>query len=149
MSLSQKIDEDMRNAMKSGDKDRSGTLKMLKSDITYEKAKTGEEPTDGQVLDVINRAAKRRKEAIKEYEAAGRTDLAAAEASELKIIEEYLPEQMSEEQISAALDKILAEAGEVSQKMFGRLMGIASKELKGKADGSVIKDILQKKLEGR
>lgn len=149
MNLSQKIDEDMRNAMKSGDKDRSGTLKMLKSDITYEKAKTGEEPTDGQVLDVINRAAKRRKEAIKEYEAAGRTDLAAAEASELKIIEEYLPEQMSEEQISAALDKILAEAGEVSQKMFGRLMGIASKELKGKADGAAIKDMLQKKLEGR
>jgi hypothetical protein len=146
MSLSQKIDEDMRNAMKSGDKERAGTLKMLKSDITYEKAKTGEDPSDEQVLDVINRASKRRKEAIKEYEAAGRADLAATEAAELKIIEEYLPEQMTEEQISAALDKILAEAGEVNQKMFGKLMGIASKELKGKADGSVIKDILQKKL---
>jgi len=146
MSLSQKIDEDMRNAMKAGDKERTGTLKMLKSDITYEKAKTGEDPTDEQVLDVINRAAKKRKEAVKEYEAAGRSDLAAAEAAELKIIEEYLPEQMSEDQISAALDKILAEAGEVNQKMFGKLMGMASKELKGKADGAVIKDILQKKL---
>jgi len=146
MSLSQKIDEDMRNAMKTGDKERTGTLKMLKSDITYEKAKTGEDPTDEQVLDVINRAAKKRKEAVKEYEAAGRSDLAAAEAAELKIIEEYLPEQMSEDQISAALDKILAEAGEVNQKMFGKLMGMASKELKGKADGAVIKDILQKKL---
>ena len=149
MSLSQKIDEDMRNAMKTGDKVRSGTLKMLKSDITYEKARTGEEPDDEQVLDVIKRAAKKRKEAVKEYEAAGRADLAAVEAAELKIIEEYLPEQMTEEQISAALDKILAEAGEVNQKMFGRLMGIASKELKGKADGAIIKDILQKKLEGR
>jgi uncharacterized protein YqeY len=149
MSLSQKIDEDMRNAMKSGDKERAGTLKMLKSDITYEKAKTGEEPTDEQVLDVIKRTAKKRKEAAKEYEAAGRADLAATEAAELKIIEEYLPEQMTEEQISAALDKILAEAGEVNQKMFGKLMGLASKELKGKADGTVIKDILQKKLEGR
>ena len=146
MNLAQKIDEEMRNAMKSGDRERAGTLKMLKSDITYEKAKTGEEPGDEQVLDVIKRAAKRRKEAIKEYEAAGRSDLAAAEAAELKIIEEYLPEQMSEEQIGAALDKILSEAGEVSQKMFGKLMGIASKELKGKADGAVIKDILQKKL---
>lgn len=149
MSLSQKIDEDMRNAMKTGDKVRSGTLKMLKSDITYEKARTGEEPDDEQVLDVIKRAAKKRKEAVKEYEAAGRADLASVEAAELKIIEEYLPEQMTEEQISAALDKILAEAGEVNQKMFGRLMGIASKELKGKADGAIIKDILQKKLEGR
>ena len=146
MNLAQKIDEEMRNAMKAGDRERAGTLKMLKSDITYEKAKTGEEPGDEQVLDVIKRAAKRRKEAIKEYEAAGRSDLAAAEAAELKIIEEYLPEQMSEEQIGAALDKILSEAGEVSQKMFGKLMGIASKELKGKADGALIKDILQKKL---
>ena len=146
MTLSQKIDDDMRNAMKSGDKERSGTLKMLKSDITYEKAKTGEDPTDEQVLDVIKRAAKKRKEAAKEYEAAGRSDLAAAESAELKIIEEYLPQQMSEDEIAAALDKILAEAGEVSQKMFGKLMGIASKELKGKADGAVIKDILQKKL---
>jgi len=146
MNLAQKIDEEMRNAMKAGDRERAGTLKMLKSDITYEKAKTGEEPGDEQVLDVIKRAAKRRKEAIKEYEAAGRSDLAAAEAAELKIIEEYLPEQMSEEQIGAALDKILSEAGEVSQKMFGKLMGIASKELKGKADGAVIKEILQKKL---
>ena len=149
MSLSQIIDEDMRNAMKSGDKERAGTLKMLKSDITYEKAKTGEEPTDEQVLDVIKRAAKKRKEAAKEYEAAGRADLAATEAAEFKIIEEYLLEQMTEEQISAALDKILAEAGEVNQKMFGKLMGLASKELKGKADGAVIKEILQKKLEGR
>lgn len=149
MSLSQKIDDDMRNAMKSGDKERSGTLKMLKSDLTYEKAKTGQDINDDQALDVIKRAAKKRKEAMKEYEAAGRNDLAEIEAAELKIIEEYLPEQMSEEQINTILDKILAEAGEVSQKMFGKLMGIASKELKGKADGAVIKDLLQKKLEGK
>ncbi len=149
MSLSQKIDDDLKSAMKSGDKERAGTLKMLKSDLTYEKAKTGQDITDDQALDVIKRAAKKRKEAMKEYEAAGRKDLADTEASELRIIEEYLPEQMSEEQISVVLDKILAEAGEVSQKMFGKLMGTASKELKGKADGAVIKDLLQKKLEGK
>jgi len=149
MGLVQQIDEELKNSMKSGDKERAGTLKMLKSDLTYEKAKTGEDISDEQALDVIKRAAKRRKDAIREYEAAGRSDLADKEAAELKIIEEYLPEQMSEEEISAALDKILAEAGEVNQKMFGKLMGMAAKELKGKADGAVIKEILQKKLEGK
>ncbi|HOK92113.1 MAG TPA: GatB/YqeY domain-containing protein [Spirochaetota bacterium] len=149
MTLAAKIEEDMRNAMKSGDSERAGTLKMLKSDLMYEKAKTGIELNDDQILDVIKRAAKKRKEAIKEYENAGRNDLADKEKIELKIIEEYLPEQMSEEEISKVLDRIIAEAGEVSQKMFGKLMGIASKELKGKADGNIIKEILQKKLEGK
>jgi len=149
MTLAAKIEEDMRNAMKSGDSERAGTLKMLKSDLMYEKAKTGIELNDDQILDVIKRAAKKRKEAIKEYVVAGRNDLADKEKVELKIIEEYLPEQMSEEEISKVLDRIIAEAGEVSQKMFGKLMGIASKELKGKADGNIIKEILQKKLEGK
>ena len=149
MSLLQKIEADMKDALKSGNKERSGTLKMLKSDMMYEKAKTGQDITDDQALDVIKRAAKRRKESIREFEAAGRNDLAAVEAGELKIIEEYLPEQLGPEEIARVLDKILADAGEVTQKDFGRIMGMASKELKGKADGAVIKDILQGKLGGK
>ena len=149
MSLLQKIEADMKESLKSGNKERSGTLKMLKSDMMYEKAKTGQEITDDQALDVIKRAAKRRKESIREFDAAGRNDLSAAEAGELKIIEEYLPEQLGPEEIAKVLDKILAEAGEVTQKDFGRIMGMASKDLKGKADGAVIKDILQGKLGGK
>lgn len=149
MSLLQKIEADMKESLKSGNKERSGTLKMLKSDMMYEKAKTGQDITDEQALDVIKRAAKRRKESIREFDAAGRNDLSAVEAGELKIIEEYLPEQLGPEEIAKVLDKILSEAGEVTQKDFGRIMGFASKELKGKADGAVIKDILQGKLGGK
>lgn len=149
MSILQKIESDMKDALKSGDRERSGTLKMLKSDMMYEKAKTGQEITDEQAMDVIKRAAKRRKESIREFEAAGRNDLVAVEAGELKIIEEYLPEQLGAEEIGKVLDRILSEAGEVTQKDFGRLMGMASKELKGKADGALIKDILQVKMGGK
>lgn len=149
MSLLQRIEADMKEALKSGDKERSGTLKMLKSDMMYEKAKTGKDISEDQALEVINRAAKRRKESIREYEAAGRKDLADIEAFELKIIEEYLPEQMSLEEIEKAVDKILAGAGEVTQKDFGRLMGMAARELKGRADGAVIREVLQRKLDGK
>ena len=149
MNLLEKIEAGMKEAMKSGDKDRSGTLKMLKSDMMYEKAKTGQDISEEQMQDAVNRAAKKRKESIREYEAAGRSDLAAQEAIELKIIEEFMPRQMSHDEITTVVDKILSGAGEVSQKDFGKLMGMASKELKGKADGAIIKDILQKKLEGK
>lgn len=149
MSLLQKIESDMKDALKSGDKERSGTLKMLKSDMMYEKAKTGQEITDEQALDVVKRAAKRRKESIREFEAAGRNDLAAVEAGELKIIGEYLPEQLGEEEIVKVVDRILAAAGEVTQKDFGRIMGMAAKELKGKADGALIKEVLQRRMDGK
>jgi len=149
MNLLERIEAGMKESLKSGDKDRSGTLKMLKSDMMYEKAKTGQDISEEQMQEAVMRAAKKRKESIREYEAAGRKDLADKEAIELKIIEEFMPKQMGYEEIENAVDKILSTAGEVSQKDFGRLMGMASKELKGKADGSIIKEIMQKKLEGK
>ncbi len=149
MSLLQEIENGMKEALKSGDRERSGTLKMLKSDMMYEKAKTGQDITDEQALDVIKRAAKRRKESIREFEAAGRKDLVAVEAGELKIIEEFLPEQAGPEEIGKVVDRILADAGEVTRKDFGRIMGMAVKELKGQADGSLIKEIVQERLDGK
>ncbi len=149
MSLLDKIEAGMKAALKSGDKDKSNTLRMLKSDMMYEKAKTGQDISEEQMVEAVMRAAKKRKESIKEYEAAGRKDLADVEAAELKIIEEFMPAQMSNEEIEKEIDSILAGAGEVSQKDFGKIMGMAAKALKGKADGNVIKEILQKKLGGK
>ena len=149
MNLLEKIESGMKESMKSGDKLRSDTLKMLKSDMMYEKAKTGQDINDEQALDVIKRAAKRRKESIREFEAAGRTDLVAVEAGELKIIGECLPEQAGPEEIGKVVDRILADAGEVTRKDFGRIMGMAVKELKGQADGSLIKEIVQERLDGQ
>ncbi len=149
MNLLERIEAGMKESLKSGDKDRLETLKMLKSDMMYEKGKTGQDLTDDQMQESVMRASKKRKESIREYEAAGRKDLADKEAVELKIIEEFLPKQMSLDEIEKAVDKIISAAGEVTQKDFGKIMGMASKELKGKADGAMIKDIVQKKLEGK
>jgi hypothetical protein len=149
MNLLERIEAGMKEALKSGDKDRSGTLKMLKSDMMYEKGKTGKDLTDEQMQESVMRQAKKRKESIREYEAAGRKDLSDIEALELKIIEEFLPAQMSFEDVEKAVDKILSAAGEVTQKDFGKIMGMASKELKGVADGAMIKEIVQKRLEGK
>jgi len=148
MDLQKKIDGDLREAIKNGDGIRSSTLKMLKSDITYEKAKKGEELNDEKVLEVIARAAKRRKESIEEFTKANRADLADQEAKELVILETYLPAQMDRAEVEKYIDEKIAAMGGVSQKDFGKIMGPLMKELKGKTDGAIVKEILTKKLGG-
>lgn len=147
MNLLEKIEADLKNSMKAGDGVRAQTLKMLKSDLSYESKKTGKELTDDQMLEVVSRAAKRRRDSIKEFQKGGRQDLVDGETVELAIVEEYLPRQLTEEDIDRHITDKLAAMGEISQKDTGRVMGEIMKELKGKADGSVVKAILSKKLE--
>ncbi len=142
MSMMDKITEQLRDAMKSGDDTRAATLKMLKSDIMYEKAKTGEEPGDEKVMEIIARAAKRRKESIAEYTKGGRPELAASEEAELTIIEEYLPKQLSDSEIEEELKALLASMGSPTKKDFGRVMGQCMKEFKGRAEGDAVRRIL-------
>ena len=147
MKLLEQIEQDFIASFKMGDKVKTETLKMIKSDITYEKVKTGEDLTDEAVLEVITRAAKKRKEAVDEYTKANREDLAKIEAIVLEIINKYLPEQMSEVEIEKYIEDKLDSFGEVTKKEFGRVMGELMKELKGKADGKLVKDILNKKID--
>jgi uncharacterized protein len=147
MNLLEKIEADLKNSMKAGDGVRAQTLKMLKSDLSYEMKKSDREITDEQMLEVVSRAAKRRRDSIKEFQKGGRQDLVDSETGELAIVEEYLPKQMSEEEIERHIADKLASLAEVSQKDMGRVMGEIMKELKGKADGGVVKAILSKKLE--
>lgn len=147
MGLFERIDEDLREALKKRDELRTRTLRMVKSDITYEKTKGSGEMSEDKVLEVVARAARKRKEAIEEYRKAGREDLAGREAQELAVIEAYLPAQLSEAEIAAAVEKKIGEMGEVTKKDFGKLMGAVMKELKGQADGAVVKAILTKRME--
>lgn len=147
MNLLEKIEVDLKNAMKAGDTVRAGTLKMLKSDIAYEKGKTGKELTDELIIDIVSRSAKRRRDSIKEFQKGNRQDLVDKETKELAIVEEYLPKQMSEEEIDKHISEKLASLGAVTQKDIGRVMGEIMKDLKGKADGGVVKTILSKKIE--
>lgn len=146
MSLQKKIENDMHNSLKNGESFRLGVLRMLKSDLMYEKAKTGNEIAEEKVLEVVAKAAKRRKESIIEFEKANRTDLAEKEKSELVIIEEYLPRQMDEKEAADFIDAFISSNGVPDQSSKGRFMGQIMKELKGKADGSLVREILEKKL---
>ncbi|MBN1501582.1 MAG: GatB/YqeY domain-containing protein [Spirochaetes bacterium] len=149
MSLLAIIENQMKDSLKNGDQLLSSTLRMLKSDIMYEKAKTGKEPSEETVLEIITRAAKRRKESIAEFEKASRHDLAEREKAELEIIEKFLPEQMSGDEIAAYVDKYIAGLGEFNKAAFGKVMGPLMKDLKGKADGALVKQILTEKLESK
>ena len=147
MSLFETIENDLTSAMKTGETIKADTLKMVKSDLMYEKAKTGKELTDEQILEVVTRAAKKRREAIQEYKKGNRPDLVKKETDELEVIEQYLPDQLSENDIENIISEKLKDFGSVTKKDFGQIMAVLMKELKGKADGSLVKDILMKKLD--
>lgn len=146
MNLLEKIDADLRSAIKAGDSIRTETLKMLKSDIAYEKGKTGQDLTDEQLLEVVSRSAKRRRESIKEFQKGNRQDLVENETKELAVVEEYLPKQMTEEDIDKYITDKIAALGAITPKDLGKLMGEIMKELKGKADGGIVKTILSNKV---
>lgn len=147
MGLLQTIENDLHESMKKKDEEIVKTLRMLKSDIMYEKTKGTADLAEDKVLEVVARACKKRKEAIQEFEKAGRNDLAAVEKTELAIIERYLPQQMGEEEIQAVIDSKIAEFGEVTSKDFGRVMGALMKDLKGRVDGALLKSLLTRKIE--
>lgn len=149
MSLTETINEQLKTAMKSGDKLRLETLRSLRAGILeFEKSGVDRAMTPDDEFKILNSAAKKRKDAIEQYEAVGRTDAAEQERSELAIIMEFLPEQMSREEIAAAVSDIARQIGASQQSDFGKLMGAATKALKGKADGSAIQQAAKALLSG-
>jgi uncharacterized protein YqeY len=149
MSLSETINEQIKTAMKAGDKVRLETLRSLRAGILeFEKSGTGRDMTPDDEFKIVNSAAKKRRDAIEQYEAVGRMDTAAAERAELAIIQEFLPEQMSEEDVRAAVQALAAEIGATDASHFGKLMGAATKSLKGRADGAMIQSIAKQLLSG-
>ncbi|MBP8178846.1 MAG: GatB/YqeY domain-containing protein, partial [Spirochaetes bacterium] len=138
MSILTTIESNLKDAMKSKNELLSSTLRMMKSDILYEKTKGTQELTDEKIIEVLTRSAKRRKEAIAEYEKAGRDDLARKEKQELEIIMQYLPQQMSVDEIASHVDAVIASMGTITNKDTGKVMGQVMKDLKGKADGQIV-----------
>ncbi len=147
MNLKDKINADLKEAMKSGDKVRLQTVRSIRALILeFEKSGANREMTEEDEIKLLTSAAKKRKDAIEQYRNAGREDLAEKEEAELKIIETYLPEQLSEEEIEEKVKEIAAKVGATEKKDFGKLMGAAMKELKGKADGNLIRKAAEKIL---
>ena len=147
MNLLEKIESDLKESMKKGETLKTETLRMLKSDMMYEKGKTGKDLTDEKMIEAVSRAAKRRKESIVEFRKGKREDLAKKEEDELAIIEQYLPAQMSQSEVEGFIADMLKGMGTVTKKDLGRVMGAVMKEIKGKADGALVKELLTKKMD--
>jgi uncharacterized protein YqeY len=150
MTIQEKIKEDMKSAMKAREEVKLSVLRSLISAFTNESITLGNKPneplSDENALKVINRASKQRKDSIEQFEKGGRPELAESEAEELKVIEEYLPEMMSEEEITKVVEDKKAELGINSPEQFGQLIGAVMGELKGKADGGIVKKIVEESL---
>ena len=136
--LTDKINDDIKSAMKAGDKLRLETLRSIRAGILeFEKSGIDREMTEEDAIGILNKAAKKRKDAIELYKENDRPDAAAKEEQELAIITEYLPAQLSEDEVKAAIQEIMAGVGASGPGDFGKVMGTAMKQLKGKADGSL------------
>ncbi len=149
MNLKEKINQELKDSMKSGDKIRLETIRSIRALILeFEKSGSGKELNPEEEIKMLTSAAKKRKESIEQFRNANRIDLAEKEEQELKILEEFLPKQLSTDEIINEVKKLASEIGAKSKEDFPKLMPIAAKTLKGKADGKVIKEIVEKILSG-
>ena len=150
MSLKDRIGEDIKSAMKAKDKIRLETVRSIKKVILEKEValrpKGQDSLTEEQEIEVLSQQAKQRRDSIEQYRNGGREDLAEKEAQELAIIETYLPKQLSDEEINSILDEIITSVGATTAKDLGKVMGVAMKQLKGKADGKKIQALVKEKL---
>lgn len=147
MALYDNINNDMKEAMKSHDKESLSTIRLLKSAIDLQKINNKlEEINDDLVIEVASRQVKQHKESITEFRSAGRNDLADNLEREIKLISKYLPEQLSKEEIEKEIDKIFEEVKPESKKDMGKVMKEANIKLKGKADFKLVSEIVNSKL---
>jgi len=150
MLLKQKIFEDLKAAMKAGETERRDVLRMLDSMIKnteIDKLKKEEGLGDEEVMDVIARAIKQRKDAASQFETGGRPELAEKEMKEVEILKAYMPEQMSEDKVREIVKEVIAQAGATSKAEIGKVMGPAMGRLKGQADGNLVKKIVEEELQ--
>ncbi|PKQ67110.1 glutamyl-tRNA amidotransferase [Labilibaculum manganireducens] len=147
MGLLEQINSDIKTAMKAKERDRLEALRAVKAAFTMEMTKTGAADIDNDsALKIIQRLVKQRKDSASTFSAGGREDLAGKELLELSYLEVYLPAQLSDEDLTAAVQGIITKTGASSMKDMGKVMGLASKELTGKADGKAIADKVKELL---
>ncbi len=149
MTLEEQINNDIKTAMLAKDQAALRGLRAIKAAILLAKTEKGStgEMTQEKELQILSKLLKQRKESIEIYERENRADLAVTEKEEVAIIEKYMPAMMNDEDIKAAIQKIIAETGATSQKEMGKVMGAASKALAGKADNKKVSEIVKSLLQ--
>ncbi|MDY6833282.1 MAG: GatB/YqeY domain-containing protein [Chloroflexota bacterium] len=146
--MQQKLQDDLKHALKSGDKIRVAVLRMVMTGVKNAEIDQKAPLSDGDVLAVFAKEAKRRKESIEAFEKGNRQDLADQEKAELAILQEYLPQQMSRDEIAVEARKVISEIGASSQKDKGKVMSKLVNQLKGKAEGQQINEVVSELLAG-
>ncbi|MGX7245191.1 GatB/YqeY domain-containing protein [Enterococcus quebecensis] len=146
MSLLTTLNDDIKTAMKSKDKDTLSVLRMLKAAIQNEQIKTSRDLDGEEELTVLSREMKQRRDSLSEFEKAGRDDLADKVKIEIAIVEKYMPKQLSEEEIHQIVQKAIDQTGASSPKEFGKVMSAVMPEVKGKADGNQVNAIVKELL---
>lgn len=148
MAISNQINEDLKQAMRDKNKVKLEALRAVKTAFTLERTTKGPDAvlTDDEELKILQKLVKQRKDSASEYTAQSREDLAEKEIEEASFIEEYLPEQMSEEEIEAGVKELIEQVGATSMKEMGKVMGAASKKFAGKADNKVVSEMVKKLL---
>ena len=147
MSLNEKIIGDLKTAMKAKDADRLSVLRMVKANLMNRQIEKGESLTDEEITKALQTLVKQRRDSVEQYEKAGRAELAEKEKSEIVILEDYLPQAASKEEIEQAVAEAISETGASSMKEMGAVMKSAQAKLAGKsADGRLISEIIKSKL---
>ncbi len=147
MSLSGKIEKDLKESLKSGDKNRLLILRMVKSAVKNKEIEKGDPLTDEDIQAVFRSFSKKAGESIEQFSRAGRDELAEKEKAELAVLQEYLPKQLGEEDIRKAVRDVIDETGASGVKDMGRVMKAVMSKLKGQADGRLVNNLVKETLE--
>ena len=148
MSLKQRLTDDMKAAMKGGDKGSLGVIRLVNAAIKQKEVDERIELDDAAVLAVLEKMVKQRKDSVSQYEGAGREDLAAIERAEIVVIERYLPAKLDEAAIAAAIEAAIASTGAAGPADMGKLMGVLKPQLAGQADMGQVSALVKKRLAG-
>ena len=148
MSLKAKVNDDMKAALRGGDKLRLGTVRMLLAAIKQREVDDRREMTDGECLQIVEKLIKQRREAAAQFGSGGRADLETKELEEARILGAYLPAQLNESEIRALLDEVIRNTGAAGMKDMGKVMNALRPEVQGRADMSQISNLVKARLAG-
>jgi uncharacterized protein YqeY len=146
MNLSERLNEDMKQAMKSGDKFALGVIRMIRSSVKNVEIDQRRTLSDDEVLDILNREVKQRKDALQEFEKAGREDLAENAKAEVLVIQRYMPQPLTEQELQTIVQETIQEVGASSKSDMGKVMSALMPKVKGRADGKMVNETVQRLL---
>jgi uncharacterized protein len=147
MNLAERLNEDMKQAMKDGNKFRLQTIRMVRASIKNQEIELRRPLDDNDTLNILSRELKQRRDSLQDFERGGRDDLVSNVKAEIEIITEYLPQQLTEEEVKAIVLQTMQETGASSKADLGKLMGALMPKVKGLADGKLVNAIVQQSLQ--